>query len=283
MNFKKIIASVAACALAVSAMAVNTFALTTSTHMSDDKGTIYVISEKPEEEKPSWLTYSGYELTDIYGVTFHVTFGDAEWYGGGIGANSNSTGWKSIEWGTNSKEITADKENGTITWLSDSPVFKADDEYAHLWMQVWSGADSMTINSIDVLGKDGVVLSDDVSDADAEAAFNAANSEENADEAADDAAADDTAADTDDAAEAVDEDTDAADDTEVVDDAADDTDAVDDTDADVADDSADNDVADAPAADTSTPVAATGNTAAASIAVVMAVAGAAAVAAKKRK
>lgn len=287
MNFKKIIASVAACALAVSAMAVNTFALTTSTHMSDDKGTLYVISEKPEEEKPSWLTYSGYELTDIYGVTFHVTFGDAEWYGGGIGANSNSTGWKSIEWGTNSKEITADKENGTITWLSDSPVFKADDKYAQLWMQVWSGADSMTINSIDVLGKDGVVLSDDVSDADADAAFNAANSEENADEAADeaadDAAADDTAADTDDAAEAVDEDTDAADDTEVVDDAADDTDAVDDTDADVADDSADNDVADAPAADTSTPVAATGNTAAASIAVVMAVAGAAAVAAKKRK
>jgi|GEM_PF-1181636 len=283
MNLKKIIASVAACALAVSAMAVNTFALTTSTHMSDDKGTLYVISEKPEEEKPSWLTYSGYELTDIYGVTFHVTFGDAEWYGGGIGANSNSTGWKSIEWGTNSKEITADKENGTITWLSDSPVFKADDKYAQLWMQVWSGADSMTINSIDVLGKDGAVLSDDVSDADAEAAFNAANSEENADEAADDAAADDTAADTDDAAEAVDEDTDAADDTEVVDDVADDNDAVDDTDADVADDSADNAVADAPAADTSTPVAATGNTAAASIAVVMAVAGAAAVAAKKRK
>lgn len=283
MNLKKIIASVAACALAVSAMAVNTFALTTSTHMSDDKGTLYVISEKPEEEKPSWLTYSGYELTDIYGVTFHVTFGDAEWYGGGIGANSNSTGWKSIEWGTNSKEITADKENGTITWLSDSPVFKADDKYAQLWMQVWSGADSMTINSIDVLGKDGAVLSDDVSDADAEAAFNAANSEENADEASDDAAADDTVADTDDAAEAVDEDTDAADDTEVVDDVADDNDAVDDTDADVADDSADNAVADAPAADTSTPVAATGNTAAASIAVVMAVAGAAAVAAKKRK
>lgn len=291
MNFKKIIASVAACALAVSAMAVNTFALTTSTHMTDDKGTLYVISEKPEEEKPSWITYSGYTIEDVYGVTFHVEFkaeevaDPASWIGGGIGANSNSTGWKSIEWGRNDKEITADLENGTITWLSDTPVFKADDKYAQFWLQTWEG--TVKIVSVDVLGKDGVVLSDDVSDADAEAAFNAANSEENADEAADeaadDAAADDTAADTDDAAEAVDEDTDAADDTEVVDDAADDTDAVDDTDADVADDSADNDVADAPAADTSTPVAATGNTAAASIAVVMAVAGAAAVAAKKRK
>lgn len=292
MNLKKIIASVAACALAVSAMAVNTFALTTSTHMSDklDMGrneqvTIWVVSEKPEEEKPSWITYSGYELTDVYGVTFHVTLGDgsAEWYGGGIGANSNSTGWKSIEWGTNGKEVTYDAEKGTLTWLSDAPIFKADDKYAQLWMQNWTDGQTLTVTAIDILGKDGVVLSDDVSDADAEAAFNAANSEENADEAADDAAADDTAADTDDAAEAVDEDTDAADDTEVVDDAADDTDAVDDTDADVADDSADNDVADAPAADTSTPVAATGNTAAASIAVVMAVAGAAAVAAKKRK
>lgn len=287
MNFKKIIASVAACALAVSAMAVNTFALTTSTHMTDDKGTLYVISEKPEEEKPSWITYSGYTIEDVYGVTFHVEFkaeevaDPASWIGGGIGANSNSTGWKSIEWGRNDKEITADLENGTITWLSDTPVFKADDKYAQFWLQTWGG--TVTIVSVDVLGKDGAVLSDDVSDADAEAAFNAANSEENADEAADDAASDDTAADTDDGAEAVDEDTDAADDTEVVDDAADDNDAVDDTDADVADDSADNAVADAPAADTSTPVAATGNTAAASIAVVMAVAGAAAVAAKKRK
>lgn len=287
MNFKKIIASVAACALAVSAMAVNTFALTTSTHMTDDKGTLYVISEKPEEEKPSWITYSGYTIEDVYGVTFHVEFkaeevaDPASWIGGGIGANSNSTGWKSIEWGRNDKEITADLENGTITWLSDTPVFKADDKYAQFWLQTWGG--TVTIVSVDVLGKDGAVLSDDVSDADAEAAFNAANSEENADEAADDAAADDTVADTDDAAEAVDEDTDAADDTEVVDDVADDNDAVDDTDADVADDSADNAVADAPAADTSTPVAATGNTAAASIAVVMAVAGAAAVAAKKRK
>lgn len=285
MNFKKIIASVAACALAVSAMAVNTFALTTSTHMTDDKGTLYVISEKPEEEKPSWITYSGYTIEDVYGVTFHVEFkaeevaDPASWIGGGIGANSNSTGWKSIEWGRNDKEITADLENGTITWLSDTPVFKADDKYAQFWLQTWGG--TVTIVSVDVLGKDGAVLSDDVSDADAEAAFNAANSED-ADAAADDAAADDADADTDDGAEAVGEDTD-ADDTDVVDDAADDTDAVDDTDADVADDSADNDVADAPAADTSTPAAATGNTAAASIAVVMAVAGAAAVAAKKRK
>lgn len=286
MNFKKIIASVAACALAVSAMAVNTFALTTSTHMTDDKGTLYVISEKPEEEKPSWITYSGYTIEDVYGVTFHVEFkaeevaDPASWIGGGIGANSNSTGWKSIEWGRNDKEITADLENGTITWLSDTPVFKADDKYAQFWLQTWEG--TVKIVSVDVLGKDGAVLSDDVSDADAEAAFNAANSEDNTDAAADDAAADDADADTDDGAEAVGEDTD-ADDTDVVDDAADDTDSVDDTDADVADDSADNDVADAPAADTSTPAAATGNTAAASIAVVMAVAGAAAVAAKKRK
>ena len=50
MNFKKIIASVAAAALAVSAMAVNTFALTTETHRTD--ATLYVISEKPDQEKP---------------------------------------------------------------------------------------------------------------------------------------------------------------------------------------------------------------------------------------
>ncbi|MDE6746818.1 MAG: hypothetical protein K2J72_09295, partial [Oscillospiraceae bacterium] len=126
MKLKKILAAVAAAAVAVSAMAVNTFALSTKDYFKD--GVVYINADKPED--PTWAIDAGVDQTTVYGVTFHVTFGSAEWYGGGIGANSPSTGWKSIEWGTNSKEITADVENGTITWLSDAPVFKADDKYA---------------------------------------------------------------------------------------------------------------------------------------------------------
>ena len=283
MNFKKIIASVAAAALAVSAMAVNTFALTTETHRTD--ATLYVISEKPDQEKPSWITNSGYTIEDVYGVTYHVEFkaeevaDEATWIGGGMGANSNSTGWKQVEWGRKDKEITADLENGTITWLSTTPVFKTSDKYAQFWLQAWGG--TVTVKSIDVLGKDGVVLSDETPDPVDEPAEEAAPADEATTEAADATAADDTD-------EALDDTADVADDEVTADDAADEDVAADDADvadddAVVTDDAADEAVVDAPAADADTAAAATGNTSAAVIFSVMAVAGAAAIVAKKRK
>ena len=283
MNFKKIIASVAAAALAVSAMAVNTFALTTETHRTD--ATLYVVSEKPDQEKPSWITNSGYTIEDVYGVTYHVEFkaeevaDPATWIGGGVGANSDSTGWKQIEWGRADKEVIADLENGTITWLSDTPVFKTSDKYAQFWLQTWGG--TVTVKSIDVLGKDGVVLSDETPDPVDEPAEEAAPADEATTEAADATAADDTD-------EALDDTADAADDevtADEADDVADDSDVADvaDDDAVVADDAADEAVVDAPAADADTAAAATGNTSAAVIFSVMAVAGAAAIVAKKRK
>lgn len=281
MNFKKIIASVAAAALAVSAMAVNTFALTTETHRTD--ATLYVISEKPDQEKPSWITNSGYTIEDVYGVTYHVEFkaeevaDEATWIGGGMGANSNSTGWKQIEWGRKDKEITADLENGTITWLSATPVFKTSDKYAQFWLQAWGG--TVTVKSIDVLGKDGVVLSDETPDPVDEPAEEAAPADEATTEAADATAADDTD-------EALDDTADVADDEVTADDADEDVAADDAADEDVVvtdDAAADEAVVDAPAADADTAAAATGNTSAAVIFSVMAVAGAAAIVTKKIK
>ena len=149
MNFKKIVATLAAAALSVSALSVSAMALSTKDYLKD--GVVYVNADKPED--PTWAIDAGVAQTDVYGVTFHVTFeGNAEWYGGGIGANSNSTGWKSIEWGTNSKEITADVENNTITWLSDAPIFAESDEYAQLWIQSWGG--SLTVDSVELLYAD---------------------------------------------------------------------------------------------------------------------------------
>ena len=280
MNFKKIIASVAAAAVAVSTMAVSAFALTTETHRTD--ATLYVISEKPDQEKPSWITNSGYTIEDVYGVTYHVEFkaeevaDPATWIGGGMGANSNSTGWKQIEWGRADKEVVADLENGTITWLSTTPVFKTSDKYAQFWLQTWGG--TVTVKSIDVLGKDGVVLSDETPDPVDEPAEEAAPADEATTEAADATAADDADEALDETADedVVADDADAADEDVVADDTADE-DVV------VTDDAADEAVVDAPAADADTAAAATGNTSAAVIFSVMAVAGAAAIVAKKRK
>ena len=258
MKLKKIVAAIAAAAVAVSAMAVNAFALSTKDYVKD--GTIYLVSEKAEE--PNWTADAGVAVTDIYGATYHVTFDAAEvanestWIGGGIGSNSNSTGWAQNEWGRNDKPIVADLENGTITWLSDKPIFAADDAYAQIWLQAWGG--TVTVNSVDILGAGGTVIA---TGEEAAAPAEEATTEEAAPAEEETAAADEEVA--------------APAEEEVVADEAPVEDAP----------AAEEAVEEAPAADAeaATAPAATGNTTAAVIVSVMAVAAAAAVVAKKRK
>lgn len=162
MKIKKIAACAAAAALAVSAMAVNAFALTTENYFkADSNNTVFVNADKAED--PTWAVDAGVDQTTIYGVTYYVEFNADEvadeetWIGGGIGANSNSTGWKqAAEWGKD-KEIAPDFENGTVTWLSDEPIFAADDAYAQFWLQTWGG--TVTVTGADILGEGGTVLS----------------------------------------------------------------------------------------------------------------------------
>ncbi len=260
MKLKKILAAVAATAVAVSAMAINTFALAATDYLKD--GVVYINADKPED--PKWSVDAGVAQTDVYGVTFHVEFKAEEvaneetWIGGGIGANSNSTGWKQIEWGRKDKEITADLENGTITWLSTEPVFKADDAYAQFWLQTWGG--TVTIKSADILGKDGAILSTDDAPAETEAT--------EATEAAEET----------EATEAEEEDADAGEEEDVETEAEEEE-----TEAETEEETTAAPETTAAAADASTTPAATGNVAVASIAAVMAVAGAAVIASRKRK
>ena len=270
MKLKKIFAAVAATAVAISAMAVNAFALATTDYVeiSEGKGTIFLVAD---DGKPQWAVDAGVDVTTVYGVKFNVSFdsgevaNDSVWIGGGIGANSPSTGWEQHEWGRSGKEVTCDLTNGTITWMDTEPVFKADDKNVQFWLQTWGG--KVTVNSIDVLDKDGnVIVGNEPAPAEEEAATDEAAPEETAEEA------DEATADAADAAVEAPADEEAGG-SDV---------AVDDTDEVVEEDGADV-VEEAPAADTTTDAAATGNVAVASIAAVMAIAGAAAVATKKRK
>ena len=160
MKIKKIIAAVAAAAVAASMVAVNAFAMLDTTNYmkeGDANGTVFVLADK--EADPNWSADTGIAVTDVYGVKYYVEFNADEvavpetWIGGGIGANSQSTGWLSNEWGRADKPIIADLENGTITWLSDAPVFAADDTYCQFWLQTWGG--TVTIKGADILGADG--------------------------------------------------------------------------------------------------------------------------------
>ena len=74
------------------------------------------------------------------------------------GFNSESTGWKSIEYGNegSDKALILDA-NGDFTYTSENPIFAASDTYAQIWVQNWWGAE-VTFENITVLGKDGKPL-----------------------------------------------------------------------------------------------------------------------------
>ena len=142
MKMKKILAGVAASALAVTAMAASASAVNIADYFEKNVegnhgAALYLIAN---DGKAQWAVDAGVDITTVYGVKFYVTFDaadvadEATWLGGAVVANSNSTGWKQVEWGRVDKEITADLENGTVTWQNGAPIFAADDEYAQLWL-----------------------------------------------------------------------------------------------------------------------------------------------------
>lgn len=175
--FSKVAAAVVAGAM-VLGMTVTAFAGNADS-MLDDKNVVVVYGvDETTEEANGWLNMNGYKITDVYGLTYYVTYDQAElddsekWIGGGVGWNSDSTGWASTEWGKASGEKpvsiedTLDGTSGTITIKSDTPVFAEDDTWAQAWIQTWGG--TVTVTGIDLLGSDGKPLSASGSDAPAD-------------------------------------------------------------------------------------------------------------------
>ncbi len=116
------------------------------------------------------LTGTGVSVTDVYGFKVNVTVGEdtaagieaGDWIGGGMGYNSESTGWASTEWSfqDGAKEITgAIQDDGSYDFVlqGDSAAFADTDTYAQLWLQNWATSD-FTYNYVEILGADGNVL-----------------------------------------------------------------------------------------------------------------------------
>lgn len=131
-------------------------------------GTIVLIDDKGGN---AYATANGLDILDVYGYRVTAQFPMAEvsdeafWIGGGIGANSNSTGWASTEWGkaSGAKPIVAEfDEQGvtTLELLSDASIFAADDAFAQLWIQSWGG--TMNIISVELLAADGTAIAEAV-------------------------------------------------------------------------------------------------------------------------
>ncbi len=147
MKLRKVLSSIIAGAVAVSTMAVSASAITDY----PDGYTLDLIAE-------------GYAVTDVYGFTFNISGDIDSGVGGGVGFNSPSTGWESHEWGNADAGKELNGSDGKVTFTKDAPVFAETDvtdpenPYAQIWMQQWWGSD-ITIDSVEVLGADGVVLS----------------------------------------------------------------------------------------------------------------------------
>lgn len=152
MNMKRILAAAAASVVAVSAM---TATVSADQFVNSNNGVNYIVD----------LLVDGYNALEVYGVTFTISgdFADSG-IGGGIGFNSDSTGWAQHEWGNADagKEITITEDN-KITLLMDAPVFAesdttGDNPYAQVWISKWWGNDA-TVEGVEILGAGGTVLS----------------------------------------------------------------------------------------------------------------------------
>ena len=165
MKFSKTLASVCAATVALSSLAVSAFAANITSNSaidlaSDGEANAVITLFGGEEDAPIDLfTEKNVARSDVYGmkVYFDLTADQVngeEWIGGGIGANSDSTSWLSVEWGQAAgKKPIALAEDGTVTWLQETPVFADTDTYCQLWIQSWSM--DLTIEKMEVLDKDG--------------------------------------------------------------------------------------------------------------------------------
>lgn len=149
MKLKKIIAGIAAAAVAVSMTAVNAFAAITNANAPDDSG-IYFYEFNPSQ----------YDLTAVYGFKAQLS-GDyigETGCGGAMVFNSASHNWNQHEWGNegSGKEVTT-TEDGVLTLLLSSPAFTADDQWAQCAIQQFWGGD-FAVDSITLLDKSGNAL-----------------------------------------------------------------------------------------------------------------------------
>ena len=130
-----------------------------------NKPCLLLCSEDDAAEPPADSEID-FKVSDVYGFVIYAEFDQTawdSWHGGQIGTNSALGGWNAfIDYSTGNEVdgLTIDIDAGTITYLSDKPLFDQAEQdqggYAHIWMMDWSnGDDAVKVCGMDILGKDG--------------------------------------------------------------------------------------------------------------------------------
>lgn len=161
MKFTKTLASVAAAALAVSALSVSSFADWKGAN-GDGNLVFNVADILPEDVN----------IADVYGVS--VVFTDAsaavlaEGAGGGFIFSTASNNWNQLQWCNGCGEdeahdIQLDTETNSITRMETAPFFTAEDisgeegTYGQIALSEWWGGD-IAYSAINFLGADASVI-----------------------------------------------------------------------------------------------------------------------------
>ena len=160
MKIKSVLASAAACAIAVSAMAVSASAKVLNPADGDDKY-LYEIVTETANNLPEGKT-----LADVYGFSFKVDklAGEGETCVGAFAWQSDSVNWEQEEFcqegGDKNIFIGSD---GTVKLLKDSALFAAGDTWAKAFVAEWSwdgdAQIDFTVSDFTLLGQDGNALS----------------------------------------------------------------------------------------------------------------------------
>ena len=169
MKLRNVLAAFAASAVAASAMAISAFAASVPEGCDASSG-MFACLLSDDSNVPLFTDPALVATVTKVSVTVECRDRDfesavasgTEWYGGGFGVNSNSTGWDSHEWSLQEgvKELqmlpTDTRYQYKITWDKGSPIFSTSDTYAQAWIQDWTSSATFTLVSYELLNADGV-------------------------------------------------------------------------------------------------------------------------------
>ena len=170
MKLRKVLAAASALAVAVCAAAVTTVTSAAAVFEGSDSAGQFVCLVSNDTNVP--VLENSALVGDVTKLVLTVKCNDyrdlessiaaAEWYGGGVGTNSTSTGWAQKEWsfqeGVKDFTFVAGEKRGeyVLTWDNGAPFFTAAEEYAFFWIQDWTGTYSFTIKDFQLLNAEGV-------------------------------------------------------------------------------------------------------------------------------
>ena len=171
MKLRSVIAAVAAVAVAATTT-VTSFAASAFKGATNTQSGMFACLLSDDPNVPLFTDYA--PMSDFTGFTLTVKATDKRavesaiaeqaWVGGAFGFNSQSTGWKKIEWGLEGSSagdkdylLKATDKRGefVLNYSQDTPIFKSTDTYAQVWIQNYADAYEFEIVSYTLLNSKG--------------------------------------------------------------------------------------------------------------------------------